>query len=170
LQKIASGNRGEIFLVEGKIVKRYKKGKPNYALKEALFLNYLEAFKVAPKLFKRGEDYLVMEYLGNFSLKDAIKVNPKKALLLALEASYKLDRLKVYHKELGRYHHFLFTKGLEEVRVIDFERASWSLNPRNLFQFVGFYLRELNLRVELELYKQEPKRGYEAIRAKLLSR
>jgi len=168
LLKIAEGNRGEIFLNNGKVVKRYKKNKPNYAKKEAAFLNYLQSFNLAPKLFEVGKDYIVMEYLGSFSLKEAIKVDRMKALLLGLEASYRLDRLGVYHQELGRYHHFLYSLDLSWVRVIDFERAKWSSSPRNLFQFVGFYLREVELAKEIKMYKKTPEKGYFAIRSKVL--
>ncbi|MRI59252.1 MAG: hypothetical protein C6H99_07090, partial [Epsilonproteobacteria bacterium] len=123
MQKIFEGNRGEIYLIDyyGKraILKRLRPGKPNTIQKEIEFLRYLEPLGLTPKLYDFGSDYVVMEYIEGDSLKRALKKAPKRALRLGLEACYKLDRAKVYHKELGRYYHFLFDKDIKRVWVID---------------------------------------------------
>ncbi len=167
MQKIFEGNRGEIYLVDyyGKkaVLKRLKRGKPNTIKKEIEFLRYLEPFGFTPKLYDYGKDYVVMEYIEGEPLKRAIKRAPKKALRLGLEVCYKLDRAKVYHRELGRYYHFLYDSAMKRVWVIDFERAIWSEHPRNVLQFVGFYLRDRDTTEAVKLYKRHPKEGLQAL-------
>ena len=166
MQKIFEGNRGEIFLIDyfGKkaVLKRLKPGKPNTLQKEAKILQRLSG-RYAPKLFEAGRDYLIMEFVDGVALKHAIKKDFKRAVRLALEACYFLDRAGVYHKELGRYYHFLYAKDFSWVKVIDFERAVLRSNPRNVLQFVGYYLQSFDLKEAIELYKKDRKAGFEAI-------
>ena len=118
-------------------------------------MRFLEPLKIAPKVYESGEDYIVMEYLQGVSLKEMAK--NKDTLKEALKVCYLLDRLGIYHRELGRYYHFVFTK--EGVRVLDFERAVYRAHPRNVLQFVGFYLRDIDTKEAVELYKQSPREG-----------
>ena len=165
MQKLFSGTRGDIYLIDyfGKraVLKKLRPGKPNTLAKEAAILKTLDQF--APKLYDAGYDYIVMEYIEGISLKEAIKKDFKKAILLALRACYYLDKKGIYHKELGRWHHFIYDHKISGVKVIDFERATIRPNPRNLLQFVGFYLRDFDLRQQIELYKRDRKKGFEAI-------
>jgi len=142
-------------------LKRLRPGKPNTLLKEAQILRRLDRY--VPKLYEVGRDYLIMEYIDGINLKEALKRDFAKAVRLGLEACFYLDVMGVYHKELGRYHHLLYGRDLGWVRVIDFERAVVRPNPRNLLQFVGFYLKDLPLQKEIELYKRNKKAGLEAI-------
>ena len=167
MQKIFEGNRGEIYLIDyfGKkaILKKRRPGKPNTIQKEIEFLRFLEPLGFTPRVYDFGSDYIVMEYIQGDPLKKSIKKDPKKALGLALRACYRLDRAKIYHRELGRYYHFMFDKEIKKVWVIDFERAVWSRRPRNVLQFVGFYLRDRELKDPIELYKRHPKEGFERL-------
>ncbi len=164
MQKIFEGNRGEIFLLNyfGKkaVLKRFKVADARVQ-KEAKILSLLAPFAIAPKLYEAGRDYIVMEYLEGISLKEAIKRDKKSALLQALQICYTLDTLQIYHKELGRYYHFIFTK--EGMRVVDFERAQLGKSGKNVLQFVGFYLKDLDLKQEITLYKRSPKEGFLAL-------
>ncbi len=138
------------------MLKRQKSGKPNTLRNEAKILEYLQPSGIVPKLFEYGSDFIVMEYLQGVSLKEAIKKERKKALKEALRLCYLLDRAKVWHKELGRYYHFIFTP---EPKIIDFERARFHQNPRNVLQFAGFYMRDLDTQRAIELYKRNKRVG-----------
>ncbi len=166
MQKLFEGTRGEVFLIDyfGKkaVLKRLKPGKPNTLQKEAKILELLNG-RYAPKLFEVGSDFLIMEYIDGLPLKKMIKKDFKKAIKLGLEACYFLDRMGVYHKELGRYYHLLYAYDFSWVKVIDFERAVVRPNPRNLLQFVGYYLQSFDLTKEIALYKQDKRSGYQAI-------
>jgi len=165
LQKIFEGNRGEIYLIDyyGRpaVLKKLRPGKRNTLTNEAKILRYLEPLKIAPKLYEAGEAYLIMEYIEGKSLKEALQQSRKSALLAALEAAYILDRAGVYHRQLGRYYHFILTP--QRMRVVDFERATMSAHPRNVLQFVGYYLRDLPLQDAVQLYKRHRQAGYHKI-------
>ena len=118
-------------------------------------MRFLEPWHIAPRVYESGEEYIVMEYLQGVSLKEM--AHNKDVLKEALKVCYLLDRLGIYHRELGRYYHFVFTK--DGVRVLDFERAVYRANPRNVLQFVGFYLRRVDTKEAVQLYKQNPQEG-----------
>jgi len=164
LQKIFEGNRGEIYLIDYRghkaVLKRQKSGKPNTLQNEAKILKYLQPTNIVPKLFEYGPDYIVMEYLRGISLKEAIEKEKNRALKRALRLCYVLDRVGVWHKELGRYYHFIFTP---EPKIIDFERSCFSARPRNVLQFVGFYLRGLDTKEAVALYKRDKRAGLQAL-------
>ncbi|BCD68628.1 hypothetical protein [Nitratiruptor sp. YY09-18] len=171
MQKIFEGNRGEIYLVDyfGKeaILKKRKIDKPNTLIKEAKILQYLEPLRIAPMVYEVGADYIIMEYLQGLSFKSLLQRNRKVALKDALQICYMLDKAGIYHRELGRYYHFIATK--KGLCVIDFERAQWSKSPRNVLQFIGFYMRDVVSLDLIELYKQNKTKAlellYEAIDA-----
>ncbi len=163
--ELFEGNRAKIYLIDyyGKkaVLKKLRAGKPDTLKKEVQILRTLDRF--APKIYEWGPGYIVMEYVDGISFKEAVKRDFKRSVRLALDACYYLDQKGVYHKELGRYHHLLFAKDLSWVKVIDFERAVVRSNPRNVLQFIGFYLRAFDLRKEIELYKKDKKAGYKAL-------
>ena len=165
MQKIFEGNRGEIYLIDYyghlAVLKKLRPGRRNTLINEAKILRYLEPLKIAPKLFEAGVDYLVMEYIEGKNFKEALQESRKKALLAALEVAYILDRVGVYHRQLGRYYHFILTS--RGMRVVDFERATMSAHPRNVLQFVGYYLRDLPIHEAVQLYKKNRQAGYRAI-------
>ncbi len=165
MQKIFEGNRGEIYLIDyhGKraILKRQKASKPNTIQKEANILYLLEPLQIAPKLYEAHKDYIIMEYLEGISLKEALKRDRKSALFAALRICYMLDSVGIYHRELGRYYHFIYSS--EGMRLLDFERAQLGKRGKNVLQFIGFYLRDLDLQKEIALYKRDPKEGFEAL-------
>jgi putative serine/threonine protein kinase len=111
----------------------------NYEIdKEWEILRYLNGF-VAPKPIYRGKRYFIMEYIDGRPLKEFINTSEYyKVLSMALINAYKLDLKGVFHGQLGRYYHILFSGG--NVRFIDFERGVFSDNPRNFMQVTGYYL------------------------------
>ncbi len=146
--RLFSGNRGDIYLIDygskKAVLKKLKPGKPNTLTKEARILKYLDSLYV-PKLYEAGGDYIIMEYIEGISLKEALRKSGKRAVRLALVACNHLDRMGIAHRELGRYYHFIFDKDLKSVKIIDFERSAFCPRPRNVLQFLGFYLRDIEL-------------------------
>ncbi len=165
MQKIFEGNRGEIYLIDyyGRpaVLKKLRPGKPDTLKNEAKILAYLEPLGIAPRLYEAGEGYIIMEYIEGMSFKEALAKSRKKALRQGLEAAYKLDLAGIYHKELGRYYHIILTP--QGVRILDFERAAKSAHPRNVLQFVGFYMRDLAVGEVVQLYKKHRRRGLEKL-------
>ncbi len=163
--RLFNGTRSFVELIDYKgkqaILKQLRPGKPDTLVKEAKILKSLDRY--VPKLYESGPGYIIMEYIDGISLKQALARDPKRAIRLALEACYYLDRMGVYHKELGRYHHLLYGPRLEWVRVIDFERSVLRPDARNVLQFAGFYLRDYDLAEALTLYKRNKKAGFAAI-------
>ncbi|BAF70631.1 RIO1 family regulatory kinase/ATPase [Nitratiruptor sp. SB155-2] len=167
MQKIFEGNRGEIYLIDyfdqKAVLKKQKPNKPNTIQNEIKILQKLQPLGFVPKLYEYGPDYIVMEYIDGISMKEALKRDKKRALRLALEIGYILDKAHIWHTELGRYYHILFDPKLRWCKVIDFERAKESPKPRNLLQIVGFYCKEYDLKEAIELYKKEKTAGYKKI-------
>ncbi|BCD62806.1 putative serine/threonine protein kinase [Nitratiruptor sp. YY08-26] len=163
MQKIFEGNRGEIFLIDyfGKkaVLKKHRFGKPNTIKHEAFILQKLQYLSVVPRLYEAGEAYVIMEYIDGISLKEALKRDKKAALKEALYASYLLDLAHINHRELGRYYHFIFT--LNGVKIIDFERSQVTNKPRNVLQFIGFYLPAL--KTFAKLYQKNKKAGLQKL-------
>ena len=166
IEKIGEGNRGEVYKVKlenGKIAAL--KWAKNYEVdKEWEILNYLDGF-YAPKPFFRGNRYIVMEFIDGKPLKEFIgSIEFYEVLKKALIGAFELDKKGIFHKQLGRYYHILYNK---KVIFIDFERATFSSNPRNFLQLIGYYLfRDENINKKkinliLNLYKKDKLKALE---------
>jgi len=138
LEKIGEGNRGEVYKVRletGEIAAI--KWAKNYSIdKEWEILKFLDG-RIAPKPLFRGKRFFAMEYIEGKSLKELDKNEYYETLKKALICAAKLDELGVFHTQLGRYGHIILAN---EVRFIDFERAIFRKDPRNVLQIVGYYL------------------------------
>jgi len=167
IEKIGEGNRGEVYkirLENGKIAAL--KWSKNYNIdKEWEILNYLNG-KIAPKPYFRGKRFFVFEYIEGKPLKNFINT-PKYYEILkdALIKAYELDNLKIFHKQLGRYYHIIYTK--DGIRFLDFERAVITDKPRNFLQILGYYLNKdenFNKDIFNEIvltYKDNPQKALE---------
>jgi len=161
IEKIGEGNRGEVYKVlleNGKLAAL--KWSKNYAVdKEWEILNFLKG-RYAPKPIFRGNRYIVMELIEGKALKELTQKDYYRTLKEALKGACELDRLGVFHKQLGRYYHIINTG--KKVKFLDFERAVFTENPRNFLQIAGYYLqrdenfdkKEINYLISL--YKQKP--------------
>jgi len=170
IEKIGEGNRGEVYKVklENGMFAALKWAKSYEIDKEWNILNFLKG-KYAPKPIFRGKKYLVMELIDGKPLKELIGTKDYYFLLKqVLEGAYYLDKVGVFHKQLGRYYHILKTDN--GVRFIDFERSVFSENPRNFLQIIGYYLRRDEKFDKKELnalildYKTNPLKGLEKAR------
>ncbi len=148
---IAKGYRGVVFkgkTSDGNLVAvKFKRSDVNKDVikKELQFLEFLDAFgkKVgflnpAPKVYTFDRDFIVLELIEGKPILELQEKRLKEALLSAVDACYFLDLAKVQHNEIKGGKHLIFDG--RRIRIIDFESASFSKNPRNLFQFVGYYL------------------------------
>ncbi len=140
LYKLGEGNRGEVYkavLENGQEVAI--KWAKNYSIeKEWEILNYLNGY-IAPKPIYKGNRYFIMELIKGKTLKDLDSFDYYTALRLSLIKAYELDEKNIYHSQLGRYYHIFLTQN-NDIRFIDFERATFSKNARNFLQIVGYYL------------------------------
>ena len=163
LKRFYKGTRSTLFLCEyngkkGIIKKHYKK---SLVKKEALFLE--ELYPLTPKVFEVKDDFIFMQYI------EGLKFNTsnKQMIRLALKACYEMDIKHIYHTELGRFSHLIFDEDTKWVKVIDFEKARNSSNPRNMFQLIGFYFKNHNLKEEILTYKTNKELGLTNIIKKL---
>jgi putative serine/threonine protein kinase len=159
--KLGEGNRGEVYkikLANGKFAAL--KFSKNYEIdKEWEILQFLNG-RFAPKSYFRSKKYLVMELIEGVPLKNLKNQDYYNLLKKSLYAAYCLDKLGVFHRQLGRYYHIYDTS--HGVKFIDFERGVFSENPRNFLQILGYYLMrdenfdEFELKLIADLYKKAP--------------
>ena len=173
LKKIFEGYRGEIFLVKIEnriyVMKKNRRVDVDFIEKEYKILELLDG-KFSPKVYKKSKDFFLMEYIKGYSFKESLKIDKKTSILLALELSYFLDKKRVYHSQLGRYHHIIISKDFEKVWALDFERAKIGSNQKNLLQIVGYYLKDYYsfLKEEIKIYKNDIDLGYKKIVNKIM--
>src|SRR3989338_9565745 len=146
MKYLSKGKRSVVYLI--------KKGNKQYVKKiakewtiqnEVKWLKLLNKHKICPKLISFGKSYLIEEYIegltiSNF-LKNTNKEDLKKVILNCLNQCFILDKLKVNKFEMTNpYKHIIVKKNLKPV-MIDFERCRFSLNPKNVSQFVEYILK-----------------------------
>lgn len=111
---------------------------------EADFLKKLNKKDIGPKLLFSYEDYLIYEYIdGDFIidyLKNNARVNIKKVLKNIFEQLFFMDKLRINKEEMSHPpKHIIIDKKNRPV-LIDFERAHYSLKPKNVTQFCNFLI------------------------------
>jgi len=143
---VSKGYRGLVFkasLNGQKVavkVKRSDAEKENLIEREFNFLKHLQKLygssSPAPAPIFLGKELLVMEWIEG----EALKEMSPEVLIAAAETALLLDEAKVEHRELKGGKHLFYIKEEKRVRVIDFESARFSENPRNFLQLLGAYL------------------------------
>jgi len=142
---LAKGKRSVVYkgLFKGKksVMKVINKtAPPNIIKNETKWLKKLEKYKIGPKLYKEGKDYMICEFVKGKRIMDWIKENNKKEIKKMFKVILKqcriLDKLKVNKKELQRpIKHILIGK---TAKMIDFERCKETEHPKNVTQFCQF--------------------------------
>nr|WP_157200699.1 protein kinase [Methanocaldococcus fervens] len=111
---------------------------------EAKILKYLENYNIAPKVYKYGRDYLIMEFIDGEELKSAVEKLDKNRLLKVVEdilkITLKLDMLGIEHKEIQGGRHFLVTD--KKTYIIDFDKAKEKKTTRNFTGAVALLFGE----------------------------
>jgi len=141
----ARGKRSIVYIgiFQGKkaIMKVIRKSAPLNAIKnEAKWLKKLEKYKIGPKLYKSGENYIICEFLDGELIIPWLKKHNKKEIKDIIKKILKqcrqLDKLNVNKKELQRpVKHIIINKN---PKMIDFERCKETRNPKNVTQFCQF--------------------------------
>ena len=156
VEYFAKGHRGMLFKgsCKGKEVVIKIKNPQSKAIgkieNEMKWLKILNKSKIGPKLLLSEKNYFVYEYInGNFILdylkranKDSIRKSIKK-IFYQLRA---LDKLGIEKEEM---HHPLKHIIVEKNNpyLIDFERARYSPNPKNLTQFCQFLMHSASVQI-----------------------
>ncbi|MBN2422130.1 methyltransferase [Candidatus Woesearchaeota archaeon] len=148
----ARGKRGVIHTANYKnkkiAVKSKKKSSNamNTIQNEANFLKILNKKNIGPRLVLSDKEFLCYVFVeGKFSLDYFEKANKKeivKILKEVFEQCFIMDKLGINKFEMHHpVKHILITKDLKPV-LIDFERARFTENPKNVTQFCDFLICE----------------------------
>lgn len=152
-------------------------GKKNPLQKECEILNYLvkklKSRNPAPYPYLCTSEFVVMELIEGATFLEALnRYNPNEVIKRALKSCFLLDKAGIHHSELKGNKHLIFDG--RSWRIIDFESAKFSDNPRNLLQFVGYHLvrnEELlnklaitkeSLKLAIKTYKRNKEVGVKA--------
>jgi len=109
---------------------------------ESNMLKILNRYKIGPKLYFKGDNYLVYEFIDGKFIKDwfpkAGKPAIRKVLKEVLLQCHKMDKLQINKKEMHHpVKHVLIGK---KVVLIDFERAHKTIAPKNVTQFCNYIM------------------------------
>jgi HemK-related putative methylase len=112
---------------------------------EARFLTVLNKKRIGPKFVMQKEDFLMYEFVNGKFIFDFIKESNKKDILIVLkkvfEQMYTLDKLGINKFEMHHpIKHILIDKNSPV--LIDFERARYTQDPKNVTQFCDFLIGE----------------------------
>ena len=108
---------------------------------ESKWLKKLNKYGIGPKLLFFEDDYFVYEYIdGDFIvdyLEKSNKSQNKKILRSIFHQLYALDKLKIDKEEMHHpVKHIIISR--QKPCMIDFERAHYAQNPKNITQFCQF--------------------------------
>ncbi|MBI2667674.1 hypothetical protein HYX17_02790 [Candidatus Woesearchaeota archaeon] len=125
-----------------KVIIKNPKNKINTIANEVKFLKILNKNKIGPKLIYYDDYNLVCEFVYGLRITDWIRINNNKSIKKNLKKIFDecrlLDKLKIDKKELTNpYKHILIDKNPV---MIDFERARFNENPKNVSQFSQFIM------------------------------
>jgi HemK-related putative methylase len=132
-------------------IKREDSQTVNRIQNEVNWLKILNKEGIGPRFLFNGENYLVYTFVeGEFILdwiKEHDKEEIKKVLTNLLNQCYILDKLQVNKEEMHHpLKHIIITKNNQPI-LLDFERCSKTIKPKNVTQFIEFICR---MKEELE--------------------
>ncbi len=113
-------------------------------LKEAAWLKKLNVHGIGPKLLFATQDYVVYEYaqgdlISDFLKKTESKKRIQEVLLKILKQCSKLDALGVTKEEMHHPLKHIVVDTKRNVTFLDFERAHYGEDPKNVTQLCQFY-------------------------------
>ena len=165
---LAKGHRGLLFTgnYKGKKVAVKAKNPESRAVgrieNESKWLKKLNKHKIGPKLLFSSGDFFIYAFIeGDFIvdyLKKENKNQVKKILREIFEQMRRLDGLKIDKEEMHHpLKHVIVSKN--KAYLLDFERAHYSQNPKNVTQFCQFltggHLTEILLNKQIKLGKNK---------------
>ena len=119
---------------------------------ETKWLNKLNEHGIGPKLIFFGDGYFAYEYIAGDFIADYIKKSNKaqikKIFKKIFRQLYALDKLKLDKEEMHHpVKHVIVSR--QKPYLIDFERAHYAQNPKNVTQFCQFLIgKKMNVLLE----------------------
>ena len=110
--------------------------------KEGQILKVVNKYNIGGKLYLTGEDFIAYEYIEGAYLNKVLNEKNFKILMSQLlDQAFVLDKLFIDKGEMHKpYSNVLVDENLK-VYLIDFERATKSLKPKNVLNLVQFITR-----------------------------
>ena len=144
LMLIGEGWRGKVFKgnFEGKILSfkvASEKIHKHSIQKEGQILKIVNKYSVGGKLYITGEDFIAYEYIEGVHLNKVLNEKNFKVLMSQLlDQAFILDKLFIDKGEMHKpYSNVLVDENLK-IYLIDFERSTRSLKPKNVLNLVQF--------------------------------
>ncbi|MBI5393251.1 methyltransferase [Candidatus Woesearchaeota archaeon] len=113
--------------------------------KEAKWLRVLEKYRFAPRVIMLTDELLMIELIEGPKILDFLKSSSREANLTIIKDLFaivcKLDELGINKEEMHHplKHIIVQANGKDnKPKLIDYERASYTKNPKNLTQFCQF--------------------------------
>lgn len=138
--------------------------------KEGIILQQVNKHGIGAVYKFSGEDFIAYQYIDGKPLNEVLnKDNYKHLITQLLDQGFILDTLKIDKGEMHRpYTNVLVDKNLK-LHLIDFERATKSLKPKNVLNIVQFISRGLENKEELirllKIYKsQQSQENFEKLK------
>ncbi|MFN3787666.1 serine/threonine protein kinase [Sulfurihydrogenibium azorense] len=118
--------------------------------KEGIILQQVNKYCIGPVFKFSGEDFIAYNYIEGKPLNEVLSKNNYQHLITQLlDQSFILDTLKIDKGEMHRpYANVLVDEDLK-LYLIDFERATKSLKPKNVLNVIQFISRGLDNKEDL---------------------
>jgi putative serine/threonine protein kinase len=176
LDVLAKGKHGIVYnAIYNKkkcVVKKAIKNGPSMhcILKEGEFLRILNKKSIGPKLFYKDDEKIVMEKVKGKTIEEIDIKKNKTIALSVLNQCYEMDKMGISKFEMTNPHKHIFIYG-KKVKMIDFERCSYTKKPKNVTQFCE-YLRRRGCVISREAlidYKKNPdEENFEKIKKRII--
>ncbi len=110
---------------------------------EAIMLKKLNKHEIGPKIISSGEEYIIYYFIEGVMFPHYIRKNTYKNIRNVLGKLFTqlkiLDELGVNKEEMHKPNkHILINEKTRDVVMIDFERATFTLKPHNITQFITY--------------------------------
>ena len=139
--------------------------------REALWLKKLNTHKIGPKLLFSGKEFFCYEFvegefIADFFDREKNKKILKRVITTTFAQCFQLDKLGIDKEEMHHpYKHVLIGKTKQKknsITLIDFERAHFTENPKNVTQFCTYIISSY-------VSEMLNKRGFNLDKNKLIS-
>jgi len=160
-ENIARGKRSCLIRKGNKVKKVFLKEFRGGIEIEAKFLKLMSKKDISPSVISVDSEGIVMDFAEGILLKDFLMSCSKKnlidILIKILDICRKLDKMGINKMEMNHPgKHIIIGK---KILLVDFERARFSENPKNVRQFVsfigsGFILEKLDIENRVDFRKK----------------
>lgn len=149
LKRLSAGKHSTIFQCQyNNQPAIVKVGKYQYLQKEGIFEEKLKNEEFVPKMFKKGDTYIIREMFTGQNITEFLE-NPnttKKELIVVLneilKITQKMDELKINKFEMTNPYKHIYIEENLKVGFIDFERCIYQDNPKNTTQVLQYFKKK----------------------------